>query len=56
VTFEISPRQYAIVTDQGQWAVDPGALTIFIGGGQPGFTQGLSATVTIFGKRVILAD
>jgi beta-glucosidase len=56
VTFEISPRQYAIVTDEGQWAVVPGALTIFVGGGQPGFAEGLSATMTIYGKQVVLAD
>jgi hypothetical protein len=31
-------------------------LTIFVGGGQPGFAEGLSANVTIYGKRVILSD
>lgn len=56
VTFTISPRQYTIVTDEGQWAVNPGALTIFVGGGQPGFTHGLSSNVAIYGQRVILAD
>jgi beta-glucosidase len=56
VTFTISPRQYAIVTDGGQWAVEPGRITIFVGGGQPGFAEGLSASVEIYGERVILAD
>ncbi|MBW6467072.1 MAG: glycoside hydrolase family 3 C-terminal domain-containing protein, partial [Brevefilum sp.] len=56
LTFEISPRQYAIVTDLGQWAVEPGVLTIFVGGGQPGFAQSLSANVELFCKRILLAN
>jgi beta-glucosidase len=56
LAFEVHPRQYAIVTEEGQWAVDPGTLTIFVGGGQPGFAKGLSANVQIDGERVILVD
>ncbi len=54
--FEIQPRQCAIVTDQGEWAVESGTFTVFIGGGQPGKANGLSTTFEISGEQVILAS
>lgn len=52
--FAIHPRQYAIMTDDGQWSVEPGQFTIFVGGGQPGFAEGLSTTVEMTGDRSVV--
>ena len=37
------------------WVVEPGSFTIFVGGGQPGYAPGLSASVTYTGELVSLA-
>ena len=50
----IDPKQYAVVNHDGQWMVEPGKVTIFVGGGQPGYAQGLSAGVEMTGAAVIL--
>ena len=52
--FNVHPRQYAIVTNDGRWAVEPGHFTIFVGGGQPGFSEGLSATVELTGDHTFV--
>jgi beta-glucosidase len=52
--FEIQPRQYAIVTQNSQWSVEPGAFTIFVGGGQPDESMCLSGTFEMTDSSVIL--
>jgi beta-glucosidase len=56
LTFEIHPKQYAIVSDDGAWVAEPGRFIIFVGGGQPGIAQGCSATVDLVGGQVVLAS
>ena len=50
VTFELSPRQLSHVDAQGQRAVDAGHYRLFVGGGQPGHAEGVTATFTISGQ------
>ena len=54
VTFSINPKQLAFVDEDGQWVIEPGSFTVFVGGGQPALAEGLSATVTLVGDRVVL--
>jgi beta-glucosidase len=54
--FSIHPRQFAVVTDNGEWVVEPGAFTLFVGGGQPGQAAGLSATFELIGEPTVLMD
>jgi beta-glucosidase len=35
VSFELQPRQMALVDDAGCWAIEPGEFQVFVGGGQP---------------------
>ena len=35
VTFEIEPRQMAVVLEDGRRVIEPGDFEIFVGGGQP---------------------
>ncbi len=52
--FTIHPRQYAVVTDNGDWVVEPGSFTLFAGGGQPGQAAGLSTMFELIGKPAVL--
>jgi len=56
VQFTIEPSQFACVDDDGQWVIEPGLFTIFAGGGQPGTTGGLSASVEMVGVPVIIYE
>ncbi|MEO8777972.1 MAG: glycoside hydrolase family 3 C-terminal domain-containing protein [Rhodanobacter sp.] len=49
--FTLSPRDLSSVDASGMRAVEAGAYQIFMGGGQPGFTQGVSADFTIHGQQ-----
>jgi len=54
ITHTVEPKQFACVTDDGQWTIEPGQFEVFVGGGQPG-TQGvLSARVTKNGSSITL--
>jgi len=54
VTFEIEPRQFACVNDDGEWVIETGTFTVFAGGGQPGQAETRSATLSLVGGNVIL--
>lgn len=54
VMFDIQPRQFALVDEEGRWVIEPGAFTVFVGGGQPGTAGGLSTAVEMIGKNVII--
>jgi beta-glucosidase len=41
--FKLSPRDLSMVTSEGRIQVAAGEYTLSVGGGQPGFTQGVSA-------------
>ena len=54
VTFEIQPKQMACVDENGQWVIEPGAFTVFAGGGQPGAADTLSVKFNWIGEKIIL--
>ncbi len=54
VTLEVSPRAFALVDEEGNWMIEPGKFTVFVGGGQPGYCEGLSATVEMVSQTVYL--
>ncbi len=54
VSFEIQPKQFAFVDEAGQWVIEPGTFTIFVGGGQPDMAEGVSASVEMVGKKILL--
>lgn len=56
VSFEIQPKQLACVDEKGRWVIEPGTFTVFVGGGQPGEAQGLSAQLNAVGKVIILDE
>ena len=56
VIFEIQPKQLACVDETGRWLIEPGTFTVFISGGQPGETQGLSAQLKAVGKVIVLDE
>jgi beta-glucosidase len=54
LTFELEPRQFAYVDAGGQWVIEPGFFTVFVGGGQPGTEGVLSAHLEMIGEPVFL--
>jgi len=56
VTLSVPPRAFALVDEEGNWVIEPGDFTVFIGGGQPGFTETLQATVQVVGTPIRLSD
>ncbi len=59
VSFTITPRQMSLIDDGGKRVIEPGEFTIFVGGGQPGFTRastGVSGRFTVSGKVLELAE
>jgi beta-glucosidase len=54
VTLEVSPRAFALVDADGDWMIEPGSFTVFVGGGQPGYCGGLSETVEMVSETVYL--
>lgn len=52
VQFDINPRQFACVDNDGHWIIEPGSFTAFIGGGQPGTPEILNACVEVVGDPV----
>jgi beta-glucosidase len=52
VTFELEPKQFAIIDDENKRVVQPGNFTIFVGGQQPGkLDKGLNKSLTLSGKQ-----
>ncbi|MBG0770713.1 MAG: glycoside hydrolase family 3 C-terminal domain-containing protein [Anaerolineaceae bacterium] len=54
VTLSVPPRAFALVDEEGNWVIEPGDFTVFIGGGQPGHAEALQATVQVVGKLIHL--
>lgn len=54
VTLTVQPRQFALVDAGGDWILEPGTFTVFVGGGQPGTPGVLAERVEMVGKTVIL--
>lgn len=53
VGFELSPRQLSTVDAAGDRAVVAGHYRVFIGGGQPGYADGVDASFTISGHDAL---
>lgn len=51
---EVQPRQLACVDADGEWIIEPGEFTLFVGGGQPGQAEGLSSRFYVVGEGVRL--
>jgi beta-glucosidase len=54
VAFEIQPKQFALVNDDGKWMLEPGMFTVFVGGGQPGTVDGVSRRVELLGPGMVI--
>lgn len=46
ITFTLTPKQFAVVTEGGNFLVEPGIVRISVGGGQPGFSGRLAPAAT----------
>jgi beta-glucosidase len=53
VRFELSPRSLSLVDAAGLRAVEAGRYRLFVGGGQPGAAEGVTATFTIAGRDAL---
>lgn len=54
VTLTVPPRAFALVDEEGNWVIEPGAFTVFVGGGQPDHAETLKASVQVVGKTIHL--
>jgi len=46
----INPRQLAFADENGDWILEKGTFTIFVGGGQPGVEGVLAAQLEMIGE------
>ncbi|HUA81174.1 MAG TPA: glycoside hydrolase family 3 C-terminal domain-containing protein [Dyella sp.] len=53
VHFELDPRQLSSVDAEGRRAVEPGHYRLFVGGGQPGYGDGVRVDFTIRGREAL---
>lgn len=51
LSFQLSPKQLALLNDDMEWMVEPGEFIISVGGGQPG---GQSASTMVLSKSIIV--
>ena len=57
VTFTLTPRQYALVDEQGRRVVEPGKFEVSVGGSQPGYDDLIDDTTAVLtGTFVIKGD
>jgi beta-glucosidase len=54
VLLQVAPRSFGVVNDDGEWVIEPGTFTVFVGGGQPGTPGILQTTVEMVGKTASL--
>ena len=54
VEFTLTPRDLGLVNDAGRLVENPSSdpITLFIGGGQPGYTDGLSTKIILTGEII----
>lgn len=53
VEFELSPRSLSLVDAAGARAITAGHYRVFVGGGQPGYAEGVAAPFTISGHAAL---
>jgi len=59
VTFELQPRQMALVDAAGRWAVELGAFQVYVGGGQPvgrAGSEGVAGLFHVEGETTPITD
>lgn len=54
VTFTLTPEELALTDSNGNLIESEGNVTLYIGGGQPGKSQGMSASLTVTGEPYML--
>jgi beta-glucosidase len=55
VRFCVMPMDMAMVSDGGRWVVEPGAFSLFVGGGQPGTgAPGVAGRFEVVGDLTVL--
>jgi beta-glucosidase len=54
VILSVRPRAFALADEVGDWMIEPGTFTVFVGGGQPETTRTLRKRVEMVGKTVYL--
>jgi len=50
ITFELTPRQFALFSREDEWKVEPGSYRFFVGGGQPTQSPGVTGEVVLTGR------
>jgi beta-glucosidase len=55
VNFDLQPLQFACVDDLGRWVFEPGAFSVFAGGGQPGTPGVLTKKLQVIGEQMIIS-
>jgi len=50
--FTIEARQFSTIDNNGKRVLEPGEFSIFVGGGQEKYTDGLTAEIEITGPAV----
>ncbi len=53
VSFELAPRQLSSVNAKGDRAVEAGHYRLFVGGGQPGDSQGVATAFAVTGHEAV---
>ncbi|MGB5847464.1 MAG: glycoside hydrolase family 3 C-terminal domain-containing protein [Ignavibacteriaceae bacterium] len=60
ITFNLPPKQLALLNEDMNWMVEPGEFIISVGGGQPDYipttTEVLSETVQVIGNNYIVSE
>ena len=56
VKFDINPRQFSLINDKGERVIEPGKFEVFVGGGQPKYTNTINGLVKLKGKTIELIN
>ena len=54
VNLTVEPRAFALADQDGNWIIENGTFTVFVGGGQPGTPGVLDAAVEFAGETSVL--
>lgn len=53
LSFTLGERAFDSVDPEGRHAVEPGAYRLFVGGGQPGYAEGVTADLAVSGRKAL---
>ena len=51
INFELTPHDLSLTNSEGNWVVNAGEMSIFVGGGQPKYSEGVSCQLTLEGDN-----